>query len=194
MWRDVINIRRNPIILTSRIIQTIILSLITGALFWKLGNDYSAAGLSKSFNSKNGALFFLSISNFMSAMSPVILTFPLEKAVFLKEQSNKMYSVFSYFLSRNLVELPILLIAPLLNAVIVYWMIKLHTGGSYFLLFFTISFLTGLAGNSVGLFVSSFFNDAKVASGMLPLIVLPLMLFSGFYKNRKDLPGWIGWI
>jgi ABC-type multidrug transport system permease subunit len=29
---------------------------------------------------------------------------------------------------------------------------------------------------------------------MLPLIVLPLMLFSGFYKNRKDLPVWIGWI
>jgi ABC-type multidrug transport system permease subunit len=29
---------------------------------------------------------------------------------------------------------------------------------------------------------------------MLPLIILPLMLFGGFYKNRKDLPVWIGWI
>jgi hypothetical protein len=39
----------------------------------------------------------------MSSVSPIILTFPLEKGVFLKEQSSKMYSVGSYFLSRNLV-------------------------------------------------------------------------------------------
>lgn len=194
MWRDAVNIQRNPVLLTSRIVQTIILSLITGALFWKLSRDYSNSGLSKSFNSKNGALFFLSISNFMSSMSPVILTFPLEKSVFLKEQGNKMYSVFSYFLSRNLVELPLLIIGPLLNALIVYWMIDLHPGGSYWWLFFLVSFLCSLAGNSFGLLCSSFFSDAKVASGMLPMVVLPLMLFSGFYKNRKDLPGWIGWI
>lgn len=194
MWRDAINIRRNPVLLTSRILQSIILSLITGGLFWKLSNDYSPSGLSRSFNSKNGALFFLAVSNFMSSMSPVILTFPMEKTVFLKEQGNKMYSVFSYFLSRNIVELPLLVIGPILNALIVYWMIKLHTGASYFFLFFLISFLCTLAGNSFGLLVSSFFTDAKVASGMLPMIVLPLMLFSGFYKNRKDLPGWIGWL
>lgn len=84
MRRDAINIGRNPVLLTSRIAQAIILSLITGALFWKLGQDYSESSLSKSFHSKNGALFFLSISNLMASMSPVILTFPVEKTVFLK--------------------------------------------------------------------------------------------------------------
>lgn len=67
------------------------------------------------------------------------------------------------------------------------------TPEQFFLFFFTL-FLCGLAGNSFGLLTGSFFSDAKVASGLLPLIVLPLMLFSGFYKNRKDLPEWIGWI
>lgn len=84
MKRDFINTRRNPMLLLSKIGQAIILGLITGAIFWRLGQDYSSTGLSKSFNSKNGALFFLSISFFMSGMSPVILTFPLERAVFLK--------------------------------------------------------------------------------------------------------------
>lgn len=55
-------------------------------------------------------------------------------------------------------------------------------------------FLCSFAGNSFGLLASSFFSDPKVASGLVPLIVLPLMLFSGFYKNRKDLPEWLGWI
>jgi len=103
VWRDFQNVKRNPLILRSRIIQTIILGLISGALFWRLSNDYSAQGLSVGFNSKNGAFFFLSVSAFMSSLSPIILTFPLEKGVFLKEQSSKMYSVGSYFLSRNLV-------------------------------------------------------------------------------------------
>lgn len=40
LWRDAINIRRNPVLLQSRIIQTIILGLITGALFWKLHSNY----------------------------------------------------------------------------------------------------------------------------------------------------------
>jgi hypothetical protein len=103
VWRDFQNVKRNPLIVKSRLIQTIILGLITGALFWQLSSDYSAKGLSKGFNSKNGAFFFLSVSAFMASLSPIILTFPLEKGVFLKEQSSKMYSVSAYFLSRNLV-------------------------------------------------------------------------------------------
>lgn len=84
IWRDFLNVKRNPLIVKSRLIQTIILGLITGALFWKLSSDYSAKGLSKGFNSKNGAFFFLSVSAFMASLSPIILTFPLEKGVFLK--------------------------------------------------------------------------------------------------------------
>jgi|JI61114C2RNA_FD_contig_61_1897845_length_1879_multi_4_in_0_out_0_2 hypothetical protein len=105
-----------------------------------------------------------------------------------------MYSAVAYFISRNLVELPLLFIVPLLNSLIVYWMIQLHPGASYFFLFLLVSFLCSLAGNSLGFLTGSFFTDAKVAFGMLPMIVLPLMLFSGFYKNRKDLAAWIGWV
>lgn len=28
----------------------------------------------------------------------------------------------------------------------------------------------------------------------MPLILLPVILFSGFFKNRNDLPKWIGWL
>ena len=42
--------------------------------------------------------------------------------------------------------------------------------------------------------VGSAFSDSKVAIGLLPLLILPFMLFSGFYANRKDLLVWIGWL
>lgn len=77
---------------------------------------------------------------------------------------------------------------------IIYWMIGLNSTAGHFFLFYLVAFLCKTAGSSYGLLVGSFFSDAKVASGLLPLIILPLMLFSGFYKNRADLAGWIGWI
>ena len=91
-------------------------------------------------------------------------------------------------------EIPYLIVIPFLFAVIAYWMIHLAPTAEQFFLFYFITFLVSLSGNSFGLLVGSLFSDAKVASGLLPLIVLPLVLFSGFYKNRGDLPVWIGWL
>jgi hypothetical protein len=42
----------------------------------------------------------------MLSLSPITLTFPLERDVFFKEQDSKMYNTFQYFIARNVVELP----------------------------------------------------------------------------------------
>jgi len=84
LWRDILNFKRNPMHLAARVIQVTIVTFFIGAVYWKLGDDYSPAGLSKSFLSKNGFLFFVSIGYFFSSMAPVLLTFSTEKLVFLK--------------------------------------------------------------------------------------------------------------
>jgi ABC-type multidrug transport system permease subunit len=38
------------------------------------------------------------------------------------------------------------------------------------------------------------FKDVKVASGVLPMFIMPLMLFSGFFQNRGNLLAWISWL
>jgi hypothetical protein len=52
----------------------------------------------------------------------------------------------------------------------------------------------GLNGSSLGLFLGSVILDAKSISAVIPMILLPVTLFSGFFKNRDDLPVWLGWI
>ncbi len=42
---------------------------------------------------------------------------------------------------------------------------------------FIVSTLLGLAGNSVGLMGGSIFKDPKVASGVVPMFVMPMILF-----------------
>lgn len=46
-----------------------------------------------------------------------------------------------------------------------------------------ICILLGLCGNSVGLMAGSMFKDVRTASGMLPMVLMPLILFSGFWAN-----------
>jgi ABC-type multidrug transport system permease subunit len=36
--------------------------------------------------------------------------------------------------------------------------------------------------------------DGKSVSNVIPIVILPIILFSGFFKNRANLPVWIGWI
>lgn len=47
---------------------------------------------------------------------------------------------------------------------------------------------------SLGLMLGSMITDAKSISAITPTLLLPLVLFSGLFKNSGNLPDWIGWI
>ena len=102
--RAFINTIRNPMLIKSKVFQGIFLALFIGGLFFDIGTrDYIVRPF---WNSITGFLFFFCIFSLMGALSPVVLTFPIEREVFFKEQDSKMYTVVQYFLAKNLIELP----------------------------------------------------------------------------------------
>ncbi len=72
----------------------------------------------------------------------------------------------------------------MIMALIVYWMIGLASTVEQFFTFYLITFLVSFAGNSLGLLLGSMLTDAKSVSAATPLVLLPFILFSGFFKNR----------
>jgi ABC-type multidrug transport system permease subunit len=82
----------------------------------------------------------------------------------------------------------------MINVIILYFMIGLADTARQFFIFYLTYFLLGFAGASMGLLIGSVILDAKSVSAVVPIIILPLMLFSGYFKNNEDLPGWIGWL
>jgi ABC-type multidrug transport system permease subunit len=42
--------------------------------------------------------------------------------------------------------------------------------------------------------MSSIFENEQQASGIAPIIVMPLILFGGQFANPDAIPKWIGWI
>lgn len=50
-----------------------------------------------------------------------VLTFQLERDVFMREQANKMYKPAIYVMAKNIVEFPATLVAPMLTLLVAYW-------------------------------------------------------------------------
>ena len=141
-----------------------------------------------------GFLFFCCITTLMTHMQGNLLAFQEERPVFLREQANKMYHVSPYFFSKMVTELPVLIFQPLLWTVIIYFGVGLTVTAEKFWIFYVTMFLLSICASSFGYFVSSLFSSEENALGIAPVILMPLMLFSGFFSNAGSYPDWIGWI
>jgi len=105
-----------------------------------------------------------------------------------------MYGVLPYFLSRNIVEIPFLVLLPSVYILLVYWMFGFANTALQFFTMYLILFLISFTGTSLGLLIGSVFNDEKGVNLATPILVLPLVVLSGFYKNSANIPKWFSWI
>ena len=114
----------------------------------------------------------------------MVLIFPEERPVFLREVNNNMYSVTAYFFGKVIAEIPSSLINPLIYGVVVYFAVHLSNVHSYtFVLSMVILVITYWCGNAVGMVISCIFSNKQVAVVMAPAAIIPLMLMCGYFVN-----------
>ena len=70
---------------------------------------------------RNGCLFMVVMAISFNACQTIILLFPEERPVFLREAHNKLYSVSAYFFGKLIAEIPMAIIIPILNSSIIYY-------------------------------------------------------------------------
>ena len=54
--------------------------------------------------------------------------------------------------------------------------------------------LLAIAGHSLGLLTGILLKDAGRVSVIIPMIMIPFLLFAGVFNNLNDLPRWVSWI
>jgi hypothetical protein len=62
----------------------------------------------------------------MTSLNPVMLTFPLEKSVFSRENNSNMYRVISYYIGKSIIEIPMIVLVPIIVSLVFYWMVGLN--------------------------------------------------------------------
>jgi ABC-type multidrug transport system permease subunit len=67
------------------------------------------------------SIFFVCIAQITLYMSATLMEFQLERTIFIREVASNMYNVLPFFISKVIVEMPILFLMPLLECSICFW-------------------------------------------------------------------------
>jgi ABC-type multidrug transport system permease subunit len=130
------------------------------------------------------------VSCMMASAQSILLKFPSERPLFLREYSTGTYAATSYFLSKLVTELPLTFIFTLLQTILVYFMIGMQ--GS-FILIVLACFGLGAASSSMAVLLGCLVSDIKEATEMSNLLFVPQLLFAGFFIRTELIPVFLRW-
>lgn len=98
--------------------------------------------------------------------------------------------IYSYFLSKVVVEIPVTFCQMLLQYIIAYFMMELQ-GNFIFLVL--VSWGLGMVSNSVAMGLGCLVPDVKDVTELAPLAYVPQILFAGFFIRTSQIPVFLRW-
>ena len=105
-----------------------------------------------------------------------------------------MYSVIPYYMTKVFIEMPVYVIVPLVNLLIVYFAIGVRYQASGFFYFYLSQFLIAMCASSFGYLIASIFSNGTLAVELAPIIIMPMILFAGLFSNVSKMRSWISWL
>eukprot|EP00123_Amoebidium_parasiticum_P014061 comp22305_c0_seq1/m.33111 comp22305_c0_seq1/g.33111 ORF comp22305_c0_seq1/g.33111 comp22305_c0_seq1/m.33111 type:complete len:668 (-) comp22305_c0_seq1:89-2092(-) len=182
------NAWRNKMIIRVKLVQYLSMAVLVGLIYWQVGTSQ------ESIQNRQGALFFVCLNGFMSSAMPVVSIFFEEKQVFKREYGSRYYGMLPYYISKLMVEFPFIILYVFIGCCISYWMIGFQAVASKFLIYCLTLIILNLAGAALGILAASTFPSIQAAMAVLPMAIMPLMLFSGFYVQSNSVPVYFTWI
>lgn len=186
--RSVLANTREPMVLRTKVLQMIVISLLVGVIY--LNQEMTQDGV----DNINGAIFLILTQISFSNTMGVVNAFCVELPIFLREHFNGMYRTDVYYLSKNVAEFPFTVVLPLLFLSIAYYMIGLYAPAENFFICFGILVLVSNAATSFGFMISCLAKDLNMALAIAAPMLIPLMLFGGLFINVDSIPVYFIWI
>ncbi|RWS22578.1 ATP-binding cassette sub-family G member 1-like isoform X2 [Leptotrombidium deliense] len=198
---------RDPILNYTRLIEHIIVGAVLVMLY---GEDVSkesgcmAAHSSATFSVKKlrhtqtvlfqnlGFIFFSILVMLYASMMPILLQFPTEISVFLRERTNGWYSSISYYVAKTMADIPFVFLFASIFASMIYYPTGQINDPWRFGAFLVISILISMIGQSYGLLIGIIFiENLRAASFIAPLSIFPFVLFCGFFVRVALIPSYL---
>ena len=98
-----------------------------------------------------------------------------------------------YYLSKIIVDTPMIFIPPFIGALITYWVLGFYHSLLAFFKYFLSQALVCFVASAIGYFISAIFEDETTAMGLAPSMVMPMVLFGGMLANNENLPDFLKW-
>ncbi|KAL1138055.1 hypothetical protein AAG570_009750 [Ranatra chinensis] len=188
LWRSWLSVMKEPVLIKVRMLQTIMVAIMIGIIYF--GQELDQDGVMNI----NGALFICLTNMTFQNVFAVISVFCSELPVFMREHLNGMYRTDVYFICKTLAEVPIFLTVPLLFTSVMYYMVGLNSNPVRFITAGAIITLVSNVATSFGYFISCISSSISVALSIGPPIIIPFMLFGGFFLNAGSVPPYFKWL
>tara|TARA_Y100000389_G_scaffold204361_1_gene256459 strand:+ start:3822 stop:5360 length:1539 start_codon:yes stop_codon:yes gene_type:complete len=183
--REFIQNTRNPTVLKTRLLQSVIFGFFVGLLFFQLGDGQVDV------QNKTGALFFIILNQIMSNVFSTVESFPSYLKMFKYDYKRGKYPLLVYYLSKTSVDIPFQLTSTFIFCIIALLMTNLT---HRILEFVCVIFFVALSGSSFGYMMSTVSDQFSVCIIATNLCILPMMLTSGLFINNTSVPVYIAWL
>jgi ABC-type multidrug transport system ATPase subunit len=185
--RELRNVARDRGALVANVAITALLNVLYAAIFTGVAR---VSNEPYSWPAAQGALTLVFSSAMFSSAQGPLLTFPLERAVSVREMQTGTYSPVAYFASKFTIELPSFLLNAATVLLVTYWWIGFF--GNFFVLLFYV-WLVMLAASAFSFVLGAAVTDAKQAQQFAPLVLVPQLLFSGLFLPISLIPPVLRW-
>ncbi|XP_025016024.1 uncharacterized protein LOC107359380 [Tetranychus urticae] len=134
-----------------------------------------------------GSLFWLLFLICLANMMPMSAIIPIDTKLFCKEFANGWYRIESYFIARNLADLPFILLCDFISVTGIFILTAqpMDRYNSALFIYILVSFNAATHGTILG---TVFMHDIMSAVFATPNTLLPFILFSGYYTRISGMP------
>ena len=111
-----------------------------------------------------------------------------------REHFNGMYRTDAFFFAKQVVEMPLYILEATIMFSLIYWIANLNPDAERFFVALGIIILVLQVVFSLGYFLSCTLPTVDIALAIAPVLIIPMMLFGGFYLNSSSVVVWLAWI
>eukprot|EP00644_Phytophthora_capsici_P016791 jgi/Phyca11/12374/fgenesh1_pm.PHYCAscaffold_111_\ len=120
--RNVVRFVRDRIGFRAAIFQTLVVSLIVGLIYLQLELDQ------KGIQNFTGGFFFLIVNQTFGSANPVFISVPMELPIIMREYKAGLYHLLSWYFAKNVSEIPMQILLPIIFFVPAYLLIGIGHG------------------------------------------------------------------
>ncbi|KAJ5543796.1 CDR ABC transporter [Penicillium frequentans] len=187
LWRGWKRLLADPSLTLIQLGGNTIMALVLGSIFFNLHND------TNSFYGRGGLIFFaLLLSAFASVLE--ILTLYEQRPIVEKHNQFALYHPSAEAVASMLTDIPYKVLNTLCFNLTLYLMANLRREAGPLSFFLLVTFLSTIVTSSLFRSIASVSRTMSQAMVPAALLVLGLIMYTGFTMPTMYMPGWSHWI
>ena len=187
LWRGFQRLRGDPSITITQLFGNSITALIIGSVFYNLRPD------TNSFFQRGALLFFAILMNaFGSALE--ILTLYAQRPIVEKHARYALYHPSAEAFASMLTDMPFKVCNAIFFNLVLYFMTNLRREPGAFFFFLLMSFILTLTMSMFFRTIASLSRSLAQAMAPAAILILAIIIYTGFAIPIKDMLGWSRWI